>query len=81
MGVQLQVSGLNFLKLDTYVIYMSIKRALMDFLQCFTQFSTFMKSATVLHVFTQKNFTKNIFNSKICCDLLVIGPRVVKLRE
>ena len=42
-----------------------------------TQFSTLLKSAT--DVFAQKNFPKDIFNSKICYKygLLVIGPRIV----
>ena len=40
-----------------------------------------MKNAT--DVFAQKNFPKDIFNSKICHgnDYLVIGPRVVQGRE
>ena len=47
----------------------------------FAQFSTIMKSAT--DVVAQKNFPKDIFNSKICYkyDKLVIGPRIVQFRE
>ena len=47
------------------MIYMSLTHILTAFFpQCLAQFSTFMKSAT--DVFTQKNFPKDIFNSKIC---------------
>ena len=41
------------------MIYTSITRALMAFLECFAQFSTLIKSAT--DVFTQNNFPKDIF--------------------
>ena len=64
MDVQLQVSDLNFLQLDTNMIYKSTTHVLMAFFsQCFAQFSTLMKGA-------QKNFPKDIFKSKICyrCD-------------
>ena len=59
------------------MIYMSITHALMAFfLQCFAQCAT--------DVFAQKNFAKDIFNSKICyrIDSLVpvIGPRVVQFQ-
>ena len=87
MGVQLQVSHLNFCNSIPVIgyfrdLHVNYARFNGFFSQCFAQFSTFKKSAT--DVFAQKNFPKDIFNSKICYryDLkLVIGPRVVQFRE
>ena len=46
------------------MIYTSIMRALIAFFRCFAVFNNFEKQAT--DNFAQKNFPKDIFNSKIC---------------
>ena len=58
MGVQFEL-----LLLDTHLIYTSIMHPLKAFLQC-------LWKALHADVFAQKNFTKDISNSKICyrCD-------------
>ena len=63
MGVQLQVYHLDFLWLDTHVIYTSITHALMAF---FTMFCTVFNNFEKQIFFAQKNFPRDIFNSKIC---------------
>ena len=75
--------GVNFLQLDTHVIYTSITRAFMAFFpRNVSQFSTILKSAT--DIFAQKNFQNTFLIPKFVVDTtdeLVIEPRVVQFRE
>ena len=70
VGVQVQVSILNFLQLDTHVIRTPIARAIILLKKVFKTY----KNGTA--VSSQTKFPNDIFYTEICHrhDKLVIGP-------